>query len=153
MFSLSKYDPHVDSHHSATAPQIAILLVWICSMLLWLVQLIRPTRSPLSEDANGDAEIGRRSSVDGDIKDNSVEQNGGNNVSDVTSSTDTAPAQKQTTTGSNGASSKQFSRPPPQPTYAQFLLYLMALGTILLYFYLCDYYKVCPPHSSIIWVL
>ena len=37
---------------------------------------------------------------------------------------------------------KNFSAPPAPPTFDEFLLYFMALGVIMCFFFLCEYRKV-----------
>ena len=129
MFSLPPYDPHVAAHHTVTTPQLTLLLLWLPAVLLWILHLPKALSSNAPDDSQqSDPEAGKAAGQNGDVQqvgDKVVEE--GPSVAEA-----------------GGAQTKQFSVAPDTPTYTQFLTYMLVLGTVLLYFYLCDFYKVHP---------
>ena len=160
-FSLSPYDNHQAAHYGFTVPQITLLIIWIGAIVLWIYRRIfrgntsgGQLQKPPEKDLESAAPLTDKTDELGRNKP-------GDNMTETNQETSTDIISNEHVQGENGhlkrpnektrdtksltgeaAPAKSFTTQAAPPTFDQFLLYVMALGVIMFFFYLCDYRKV-----------
>jgi hypothetical protein len=136
MWPHTMFDDHTKPHYGVTVPQLALLLIWLVSLLLWLTQLRKGLLFKWISSAH-------HNSTPPDV----IVHTTGDTPAGDGEPGDKAPLLQ--TGGESAAPAVKKPREEHVPTHEHFLRSVLILGLILFYFYLCDYRKVrdTPPLS------
>lgn len=131
MWPHTMFDDHTKPHYGVTVPQLALLLIWLVSLLLWLTQLRKGLLFKWISSAH-------HNSTPPDV----IVHTTGDTPAGDGEAGDKAPLLQ--TGGESAAPAVKKPREETVPTHEHFLRSVLILGLILFYFYLCDYRKLLP---------
>ena len=133
------YDDHTSPHTQSTTVQTALAVIWLCSFLMWVFKprLLRWQGAEASKELPNKTEQ----------KSGDLEKPTDGEHTKVEIQDDAEKALEKT----NKENEKTFSKFKPPPNVEEVLKYVVIMGAIMYFFYLCDYLKVRFKSGSL-WV-
>ena len=131
-------DPHTEPHHYVTTGQLTLFTIWIGSGFIWLLRFLRSSSSNVNHTdktrLNGGHTNASNSTSNVSVETKVDVENGGG---------------KSEGNNKNGDKTvRNFSTVKPPPTIDELLQSVLGFGMIMIFFYLCDYRKVCGPRQA-----
>ena len=131
------FDAHTEPHHNVTTGQLTLFTIWIGAGFIWLIRFMKSSSSSVNHTSNH-TEKPLLNDVGHDV---------GNNTNDAVVETKVdveRGGDKSVADSKNGDKTvRNFSAVKPPPTIDELLQAILVFGMIMIFFYLCDYRKVC----------